>query len=938
MAISGSGFKTSIGLRKGTTLVVPKSEPNPGASAPEVRHWTSAAKAALSSHRFGMAEAMPLQPLQSDFETACSVINHQGRTKRTAAKAGAVLAVLLGFCSIASAALEREKALLAQGEYAQAIGQLEKVLVVVPDDAEAAALLLQARLETGQYRQALEQGEQFLKRRSSPAVAEKTAEAALRLGKYERADAVLGSYSTPTANWLRGALAERKGQTEAARAAWQRVVNSDPADLSGEELGVVAEALASLGRFQQAHQLYRQAMEMAPKNAAIRAAWGNLLLRKHNPADAEGLFREALEINPNHTGALLGMAELAASRWEGQAAERLQNALQVHPNLAEARVLLARLHLEQDEHEAAAKELDAALQVNPRMLEAWSLQAVNEYLQGDETAVENQWLPRILKENPRFGKVFADLGDFSLLKRQYVIAVGFFRRAVKTDPDLAEARADLGINLLRLGKEQEARQALEEAYRQDPSNIWTVNTLRLMDSFSRFDSLQTEHFSGKLHQSESAVLRPYVEQLLEEALESLRKRYQYTPPDKVVFEMYPDHEDFAVRTVGLPGLGALGASFGPVVVMDSPSARPRGTFHWGSTLWHELAHVITLGITDYRVPRWFTEGLSVYEENNSRAGWGDPMTLDTVQALQKGQLIPLENLDTAFIRPKHPSQVAFAYFQAGMICEYIVEKYGFEKIIALLDAYGRKRSDAEAFREVLQVRLAEFDAQFLAYARERTYGFAEAVKLEGVRDGQPEAVLRAIPEASPNHYFSRLRLAQAALEKKQWQQAIAEAEAAKHLFPLYVDEGNPYEILAQAHLELGNKEQAVAELLLWKKTKGRNPKTFSQLATWLRELGRTDEAIQTLEDLLYIDPFDPKVHELLGDWYQETSAPRKAVREFAVLLGLDPPDRAGAHYRLAEAYHAIADMANARRQVLAALEIAPGYRPAQKLLLELSGK
>ncbi|HLA40754.1 MAG TPA: hypothetical protein VJ417_12200, partial [Candidatus Glassbacteria bacterium] len=88
----------------------------------------------------------------------------------------------------------------------------------------------------------------------------------------------------------------------------------------------------------------------------------------------------------------------------------------------------------------------------------------------------------------------------------------------------------------------------------------------------------------------------------------------------------------------------------------------------------------------------------------------------------------------------------------------------------------------------------------------------------------------------------------------------------------------------------------------------------------------------------YVNPFDPKVHELLGDWYQETSAPRKAVREFAVLLGLDPPDRAGAHYRLAEAYRAVADMTNARRQVLAALEIAPGYRPAQKLLLELSGK
>ena len=48
-------------------------------------------------------------------------------------------------------------------------------------------------------------------------------------------------------------------------------------------------------------------------------------------------------------------------------------------------------------------------------------------------------------------------------------------------------------------------------------------------------------------------------------------------------EVYPDHEDFAVRTMGMPGLGALGVTFGYVVAMDSPSGRPPGTFHWAST-------------------------------------------------------------------------------------------------------------------------------------------------------------------------------------------------------------------------------------------------------------------------------------------------------------------------------------------------------------------
>ena len=64
------------------------------------------------------------------------------------------------------------------------------------------------------------------------------------------------------------------------------------------------------------------------------------------------------------------------------------------------------------------------------------------------------------------------------------------------------------------------------------------------------------------------------------------------------------HDDFAVRTAGLPGLiGALGVCFGRVVTMDSPHARP-GDFQWEATLWHELTHVITLQMSNSRVPRW----------------------------------------------------------------------------------------------------------------------------------------------------------------------------------------------------------------------------------------------------------------------------------------------------------------------------------------------
>ena len=629
---------------------------------------------------------------------------------------------------------------------------------------------------------------------------------------------------------------------------------------------------------------------------------------------------------------------MAASRWEPRAADSVKRALEINPNLAEARLLLARVNLEQEHYPEADEQLNQTLEVNPRLLEAWSLRAVSEYLQGRVAVAGHDWIPRILQENPHYGKVYADLGDFSLLRRQYATAVEFYRQALETAPDLSEARANLGINLFRLGKEQEARKFLEGAYQEDPYNVWTVNTLRLMDSFRYFQAFETDHFAMKLHQKEAGVLQPYVEELLEEGLADLSSRYNFFPEEKVIFEMYPDHEDFAVRTVGLPGLGALGASFGPVVVMDSPSARPRGTFHWASTLWHELAHVISLGLTSNRIPRWFTEGLSVYEETRAHPGWGDPMDLGTIRALQQNRLIPLDRLDTGFVRPQYPGQVGFAYFQSGLICEYIVEKYGFDKILALLEAYGEGQNDTSAFQQVLGISLPEMDSQFLAYARQRTYGFAQAMKMEWARPDRSPQELREEAQRHPDNYFARLSLAATGQKESQWEQAIVHAEAAKQLFPPYVEEGNPYEILAAAYEALEQKEKAVAELQLWKQQKGRNPETLVKLATWLKELGRTPEAIQTMEEALYIIPLDPEVHERLGQWYLETAAPRKAVREYQVLLALDPADKAATHYRLAEAYHALADSLNARRQVLAALEIAPGYRPAQRLLLELSRK
>src|SRR5262249_56603600 len=115
---------------------------------------------------------------------------------------------------------------------------------------------------------------------------------------------------------------------------------------------------------------------------------------------------------------------------------------------------------------------------------------------------------------------------------------------------------------------------------------------------------------------------------------------------------------FCVLTVGRAGLGALGACFGPVRASDSPSARPRGGFNWGSTLWHELAHTVTIGLTGRRIPRWLSEGLSVHEEHRARPAWGDDVSLEFLKALEAGGVPPLLGLYEGILPPQWALQGA----------------------------------------------------------------------------------------------------------------------------------------------------------------------------------------------------------------------------------------------------------------------------------------
>src|SRR6185295_16638146 len=166
------------------------------------------------------------------------------------------------------------------------------------------------------------------------------------------------------------------------------------------------------------------------------------------------------------------------------------------------------------------------------------------------------------------------------------------------------------------------------------------------------------------------------------------KRYAFKPQGPFLIEIFPRHDDFAVRIAGLPGMvGARGVCFGRVVALDSPNVARTGNskFQWEATLWHELAHVITLQMSNHRIPRWLTEGISVYEEKKARSEWGREMDVTFAGMLNRGETLKLKDLNSAFTNPK---TISLAYYEASLLVEHIVNAYGDAGLRKLVRAYA----------------------------------------------------------------------------------------------------------------------------------------------------------------------------------------------------------------------------------------------------------
>jgi len=672
-----------------------------------------------------------------------------------------------------------------------------------------------------------------------------------------------------------------------------------------------AEGFWGLEAWDQANEQFRVATQPASSKALYKVRWGMLLHERFNDTEAAALFREALAKDPSNAGAYLGLGIVSADGFDGKAAEYLAKAIQLDPKLATAHELMADLALANDDRDTATAEADKAIALENDALDAMAIHAAIELI-GDRSP--DAWFTKIRAVSPGYGEAYAHVARQLELHYRYEDAVTYYRKAIEADSRLWATHSALGIDLMRLGQEAEPFKELELSYNNGYRDAATVNSLRLLDSYKNFETFRDSATILKLNKTEAALLRPYVQAELHTILATYEKKYRMKLPGPVQVEVYPNHEDFAVRTMGMPGLGALGVTFGEVVAMDSPSARKPGDFNWGSTLWHEMSHVFILTSTNHRVPRWFTEGLAVHEEEERSPEWKNRATPEVLLAIRDKKLLPVATLDRGFVSPEYPSQVVVFYFEAGSICDFVKEKWGEEKLLDMTHSFAKLQTTPQVIQQNLGIAPDDFDKQYLAWIGQK-YG-AEAAHFDEWRQ--------------------KLKALFAVAQQHQYDVVLEQGPAILAMYPEYVDEANVYILMADAHKEKGDSKSEAVILTAYEHEGGQMPAALKRLAALEEAAGKPAEAAATLERVNYIYPVkDEDLHRRLGDLLFAEKQYDGAIREYEARIASNPVDKAGAEFNLAQAYFAAGQKDKAQESVLAALETAPGYRPAQKLLLEL---
>jgi tetratricopeptide (TPR) repeat protein len=519
---------------------------------------------------------------------------------------------------------------------------------------------------------------------------------------------------------------------------------------------------------------------------------------------------------------------------------------------------------------------------------------------------------------------YNELGSRLEVRRYFDTAEKYFKKSAELRPMLPAPQNSLGLLYMRLGREKEAREALDQAFKADEFNVRVSNMRRVLRHLESYETLKTEHFELRFDPKNDKVLARYMAEYLEQIYADLAEKFQYRPKGLILIEVFNNHEMFSGRTIALPDLHTIGACTGKMVAMVSPHGRGISRkFNWARVLRHELVHIFNLEQTQFLVPHWLTEGLAVSNEGFPRPQPWNELLLERVPAGK--DLMNLDTINLGFMRPRSPLDWHMAYCQSQLYVEYLKEKFGQASIGELLNAYRDGLSTAEAVAKVCKVDQATFEKGY----REYLDSVVKSLKAKPPEKTMTLAQLREAHEKNPDDHDVAARLAERYLARDRVEaRKLAAAVLAKK-------KNHALASLVMARLEklAGNVDRTRELLEAALDRDNPEPKLLTELGKLYYESGNFPKAAEVFELGRKAEPYDSQWLTQLARVHAQTGDKEKHIAVLKELVPTDADDLDN-RKRLARLLLEAGQHAEAEKYARQALEIDVRDADSQGVLLK----
>jgi tetratricopeptide (TPR) repeat protein len=707
-----------------------------------------------------------------------------------------------------------------------------------------------------------------------------------------------------------------------------------------EDLMVVGRLLLAGGLDPKAvlDQLYKPAGEKFPLSADVEIAIAELALSKNDYQLAAEHFRKAIKLDDEDPRSHLGLVKAFLPSDEKIATQSLNRVLEIDSNHIGAHLIQIEQHISAESYAEAEKAIEKVLAVNPHQPDAWAYKAVLSHLASKHDE-EGRCRGEALKHwtsNPRVDHL---IGLQLSRKYRFTESVAYQRRALTMDGNYMPAKIQLAHDLLRLGQELEGWKLAEEVFDADQYNVVANNLVALRDNLGKFATLEEDGFVVRMSQNEADIYGQQVLDLLVDAEKKLASKYQVKIQKPVFVEIFPRQQDFAIRTFSMPGgVGFLGVCFGRVITMNSPAAQGSTLTNWKSVLWHEFCHVVTLQKTKNKMPRWLSEGISVYEEQLADQSWGDRMSPSYREMILGDDLTPVSKLSSAFLKAKSAKHLQFAYFESSLVVRFIVENFGEKSLVSVLDALGKGIPINDALsRHVGPIDL--LDKKFEQHVTTAAEDFGKNFDWE-----QPEEPIttseawNAWLTEHENSFHGLLGLATAQIKESQPDAALKTIETFESLLDKDTRESSAEMLKVGAWRQLKEIENETLALESVLTLEASDIDACLRLLQIYSDADDTKNVKRMARLLQAINPLLKSSHRTLALVAEKENDDQLAIESLSALATMDPLDKADTYYRLAAAQFRQQDTVAAKRNILLALDAAPRFRDAHRLLLKIVEK